>query len=430
MAAVALLAAGYLAVREARDGSGLDVGSRGGLVAVLVATLAGMLAVVAVAFRPERGGLRRLALTSKVVAAVFLAALFGLWYLASSEVRDAPTQGTAVVARAEVDAVLAPYLARAVASPVGPPHQIPTGVFLQSVEFLNANNVEVHGYVWQDYAPGIPVEIVRGFVLPEAVDGAYGAEEIYREETAAGGERIGWSFHAVLRQTFDYLRYPFDHQEVSLRLWHPDLRRRAVLVPDFGAYPEIDPDALPGVGRDFVYQGWNPEFTAFSYVPRTYSSTFGLDGPTIPPGYPELYFTLGLKRQSLNVLFDHGFPQAVIALFLFATLFLTTRDEARRARYGSDGFEILRFCGALLFVAILAHNRLRESVASDRVVYLETMSFLVYLALLLIVLNAVLIVQPPRYQVIEYEDNAMPRIVFWPLLLGSLFLISLLILAT
>lgn len=87
-----------------------------------------------------------------------------------------------------------------------------------------------------------------------------------------------------------------------------------------------------------MYQGWAPKFAAFSYVPRSYSSTFGLDGPGIPECYPELYYTLGLRREAFNSLFDHAFPEAVVALLLYATLFITTRDEERQRRYGAYTF--------------------------------------------------------------------------------------------
>ena len=403
----ALVIAVILAVRVA-DGDGTGIRSDGVLVAISTAIVLSLLGLILLALHPERGGLRRLAGVSWVITVVFLAALGSLWYLTTSEVRDRPTSGIPVDTQVEVDAALAPYLARADAAAVAPPYQVPTGVFLQSINFIDSHDVAVHGYVWQEYAAGIPTDVPRGVVLPEAVEDSYGAQEVYREPTADGGERIGWSFHAVLRQRFNYRRYPFDHQEVGVRLWQADLRHQAVLVPDFSAYPSTDARELPGVGPDFVYQGWQPEFTAFSYAPRTYSSTFGLAGPTALPDYPELTFTFGVRRESFGPFFDHAFPQVVVALLLYATLFLTSPDVTVRRGYGFYVFEILRFCAALLFVAILAHNQLRDAIASDQLVYLETFPFLVYLALLLVALNGLLVELPLFARGGGFGDNASP----------------------
>ena len=433
VAIAALVAAVILAVRVA-DGNGTGVRSDGVLIAISTVTVLSLLGLVLLTLHPEHGGLRRLAAVSWVVTVVFLAALGSLWYLTTSEIRDRPTSGTPVDTPAEVDAALAPYLAEVDAAGRAQPYRVPTGVFLEAINFVDSHDVAVHGYVWQEYAADIPADIDRGFVLPEAAEDTFGATEVYRDATADGGERIGWSFHAVLRQQFDYRRYPFDHQEVWVRLWQADLRDQTVLVPDFSAYPSTDARELPGAGPDFVYQGWQPEFTAFNYAPQTYSSTFGLARPIALPNYPELNFILGIRRESFGPFFDHAFPQVVVALLLYATLFLTSPDEALRGRFGYSIFQMLTFCAALLFVAILSHNQLRDAITSDQLVYLETFPFLVYLALLLVALNGLLVELPhpardgDSSDSSDSGDSAIPRLIFWPLLLGILFIISLIVL--
>ncbi len=118
--------------------------------------------------------------------------------------------------QADVDAYLHSELSHDPSAPGGA-WLIPTGVFVQSLQFNTANNVQVSGYVWQKYADNIPADITRGFVLPEAVAEAYRSTEAYRVHEN-GAEVIGWYFSATLRQSFDYGHYPFDRQDVWLRI--------------------------------------------------------------------------------------------------------------------------------------------------------------------------------------------------------------------
>lgn len=174
LAVIPLLAATVLVVRDVRD-PGDFTGSTGGLVPALVSALIGLLLLVVAVMRPEEGGVGRLGRTSNVAPVVLTTGLLCLWYIAGTEVRDEPTLGTPVIDRAEVDSAIAPYLAGIDATTMARRYEIPTGVFLQSVEFLDSNNVEVSGYVWQRYAADFPAEVERGFVLPETIEDAYTA---------------------------------------------------------------------------------------------------------------------------------------------------------------------------------------------------------------------------------------------------------------
>jgi hypothetical protein len=354
---------------------------------------------------------------------VLLALLVGVWSQAGSTTRDAPGIGSPVLDQAEVDA----FLANRPDPPAPGSVRIPTGVFVQSVEFLDTTNVQVTGYIWQTYPDTVPPDIQRGFVLPEAVTEAYQAEEVYRHATD-GGETIGWYGHATLRQPFTYGRYPFDRHDVWLRLRHPDLGRDVLLVPDFAAYAEMTPTALPGLEEHFVYEGWDPEFTGFSYVLNRYTTTFGVGTNPAPGPTPELYYSIGLKRDVLSPLLDQVLPLGVIALLLFMTLTLATQDHARQERLGNHPFDVLWFCTALLFVVILSHNGIRGAVSPQQIAYLEIFPFTLYVAILLVALNTMLLALPSVPRLVAYRDNLLPRLLYGPLLCGCLLLLTLIIL--
>ncbi|MGH3144981.1 MAG: hypothetical protein ACRDTR_04175, partial [Rubrobacter sp.] len=55
-----------------------------------------------------------------------------------------------------------------------PPVFIPTGLYIESIQFKGPYDVQVSGYVWQRYANDLPKDLVpedpddTGFVMPEA----------------------------------------------------------------------------------------------------------------------------------------------------------------------------------------------------------------------------------------------------------------------
>ena len=393
------------------------------LVPILVALLGFVLTLAVAVLRPERGETGRLIATATIWSVALLVALGCVWYLIQAAVHDDPAVGQLVTSQREVDAYLAQHLP-ATDGGAGMPFLIPTGVMVQSFEFQNAFDVEVTGYVWQKYAPAIPPEITRGFVLPEAED-AYAAEEAYRFTAADGTEVIGWYFHATLRQAFDYRRYPFDRQDIWLRLWHHDFGRRVVLVPDFASYDDLDPMALPGIEAQFVYDIWEPEYAAFSYAINRYNTSLGFAPSAERTGFPELYFNVGLKRSFVSPFFDHIVLAIVVALLLFAILVLTTTDEERRQRFGISTFGVLGSCSGLLFAVVVKHGQVRSSISPHQIAYLEALPFILYVAIVLVALNAILLVSPVRIGLIEYRHNLLPPLLYWPLLLGLLLTVTL-----
>lgn len=414
---------GYRYAREHRSFVPATTGPE--LVPILLALLAFLFLLAILALRPERERRERLWWTSATVSGLCLIGLVGLWYLIATAVRDEAAVGTTVLNQAEVDAFLARALPAGAAGADGVVHRIPTGVFVQSLEFVSANNVEVSGFVWQEYADTVPATIPRGFVLPEAIDEAYEATEAYRRRVP-GGEVIGWYVHAVLRQSFDYRRYPFDHQDMWLRLWHEDFDQGLVLVPDFRSYTDMAPKELPGLERDFVYAGWDPEFAVFSYGRNRYNTTFGY-GPEVRRGVrPELYYSIGLKRDFLGPLLDTGIPLGVVALLLFATLLLTTNDTRWRQHLGSGAYRLIEYAAVLMFGVLLEHNQIRSSITSQQIAYVEYIPIMLYVAILLVSLNAIVFDSSAHIRWVEYQDNLLPKLLYWPLMLGALLTITLL----
>ena len=285
---------------------------------------------------------------------------------------------------------------------------VSTGAFIQSIEFVSSTNVKVTGYIWQKYRRGAHRGLSRGFVLPEAdepvvkevyhreLDGQSGpvtggrgvtfstsgapaasacreADDVHKGDRGPRdcSELVGWYFSATLRQNFSYEQYPFDSQDVWLRLWHQDFDRNVVLVPDLASFEFTNPAALPGVEQDFVLPGWTPKGAGFEYRRHGYNTNFGIERYVGQESFPELYFSVHITREFLGPFVLHFLPQFVVATLLFLILLMGSKEGDKAKWLGFTAKDVLRACSVLVIVLIFAHTSLRRTLVSASLVYLE-----------------------------------------------------------
>jgi len=156
--------------------------------ATIVLAVVAAMALSVLVFRPERGELWSLVKTSAAWSITLLLALIVAWWAIAGTERQNRWHGTLLTSDVQTDAYLAGHLAKN-ADPI----RIPTGVMIQSMEFLSGDDVQVSGYIWQRYGPDVPSDVERGVVLAEAVQEAYDTTEAYRYEEN-GVETVGWYF--------------------------------------------------------------------------------------------------------------------------------------------------------------------------------------------------------------------------------------------
>jgi hypothetical protein len=330
--------------------------------------------------------------------------------------------GARITAPQDLDAFIAAH-----PEPFAPyDYRVPTGVLLQSFEFLDSHNVELSGYVWQRYGPEIPEHVVRGVVFPEALEEAHDAQEAWRVERD-GTEYIGWYFSGQFRQNFDYALYPFDRQGIWLRLWHPDMVENVLLVPDFAGFHDLTPQTLPGIDTQFVYGGWDPVLSEFTYALHNYNVDFGLGNGITGDPEPELYFNLSLERDFLGPMLEHGVLEAAIAILLFLLLMMLSPGTVLHERVGLTSFDLIVAAGGLLFAVILDHNSIRSGIQSQSPTYLEWFPLLLSCFIVLVVLSAVLRDRQWRIPLLGYSGDLVPVLAYWPALLGALLAVTLVI---
>jgi hypothetical protein len=329
--------------------------------------------------------------------------------------------GTPLLGQGDVDR----YLAAQPAQPSGQPRiLIPTGVFIESIEFTSAFDPVVSGLIWQRYGSAVPADVARGFTLPDGSD-IQSAEAYHLTE--GDTQVIGWTFRATLRQQFIYNQYPFDRHYIWVRINPADLTHNVALTPDFASYTTIRPEALPGVQPTLILENWDLQQTFFSYYTHDYNTDLGIADSSRQTGYPELYFNIGMSRQILSAFIAYIVPPVVALVMLFGVLLLTTRRSERREPAGWSSTNVLAYTAALFFVVIVSHVNLRQQVSANGILYLGWFYFVTYLAILLVSINAVVFILASEQRLIQLEDNIISKLLYWPVLTFALLVITVIV---
>ena len=393
-------------------------------------------------YRAHRGGFLNLWAVSITVSALCIAGITYMWVLNSTSLSRADESNILLLDQATLEQTVAD-LSGDVSEPVTIKADeflkptlitIPTGVFIRSMRFEGARNIVVTGQIWQKYSDGLPDWVkpapgdgLPGFDLPQA-DSTYSEDvkELYRR-IDGDQEIIGWSFRANLRQDFDFSRFPFDREEARIRILHKNFDQGVLLIPDLVSYSTTDPTALPGLDQDnIVLPGWEVEESFFSLRVTTYNTNFGIQSRSRLQKFPELYFNISLSRRILDPFISRMIPLALVALLLFAVLIIVT---SRRERIGLLGFStstVLSYCAALLFVVVISQISLRSDLTAQGLLYMEFFYFVIYGAILSVSLNSILFATFPNLRFIQYRDNLVMVLLFWPMLFGLILIVTLL----
>ncbi len=300
-------------------------------------------------------------------------------------------------------------------------NEVFAGVFVNTVEFQD-DNVVVSGIVWQRYLDRLDREIEPGFTFPDDVRSTTFTPAYDRVN---GRERtVGWRFQTTLQTSMDFSQFPFDAEDVSIRLRHREFDKPIVLIPDIPQYDLIVPVARPGLEDGFEVNGWTVDRSFFNYTTTNINSRFGIPDFSRVGTVPELRFNVRLKRDFLNVFTSRMLPLIVVSFLVFAVLMTVSTHDERRTQFGTTTATVLAFAGSLMFVTILGHNALRSALNSSQIIYLEYFYFVAYFAILAVAVNSILINSGRARGMLFYRDNIIAKLGFWPMVTGAGFLIT------
>lgn len=297
--------------------------------------------------------------------------------------------------------------------------EVPTGLLIRHIAFENLKKVNIVGSLWQRYIADNKSESL-GFYFPNAVD----QEKTPILSSKDNNQFSSWDFNAKVYQDFDYTEFPFDFKHISLHIRPLELKNNIVLVPDFEAYLVTNPRSLPGINKGLNVYGWNLYKSYFSYdidhkLSTTISKYLG------EKNIPQLHFNIILKRSFLHSFIAHIIPLLLALIFLF--FILRAISIGRIENSPSIGF-ILTPIGviiSLFFAVILAHISLRNSLEGQPLFYLEYFYIIAYLIMFAALLITFSIVTNMKVRFIDYKNTIIPQILYWPVVLGLGFIVTI-----
>ncbi|BDX04908.1 cache domain-containing protein [Planctobacterium marinum] len=331
--------------------------------------------------------------------------------------------GTEVITnKADLRTFVKDYSKNTLRSHKEPPIFVPTGVALQSMKMDSENNLKLTGYIWQRFMLANNYEIEKGVVFPESSETNI---RLVYDEVANGYQTLGWAFETVIPEHFEYETYPFDKQLVWLRIWPKEYLEHVVLLPDLESYDNMNTSNRPGLEQDFSVGGWRVERSFFDIRENSFNSNMGIANRANKNQAPELHFNIAISRNFIDPFVSYLFPVIIVLLMLYAVLLTNSKDENRIGLIGFNALEVLASASALFFVALLAHVELRSHIGANELIYMEYFFIIAYIMILIVSVNSILFSWGFNITMIQYQDNNIPKLLYWPVLGGLLFFFTM-----
>jgi hypothetical protein len=394
-------------------------GVRRGFVRIVFAALLLAFAAALLAFHVERGGPQVLWGSAIALSVILLTAIGATWGLTmrypdrngetSVHILDEAAMYKFITAHLEKDMHEAPL-------------QIPVGVLVRTVRFVDASDLVVSGTIWQripvarrgEAQPGIEMPDAEVFDLKDPVTTQQGDTDV-----------TSWTFRATLREPSVWSqKYPFDRALVRFRILPRPSAVRVILVPALSSYELLMPSALPGIDKSIVLPGWDMDHSYFSYVAQN-TQTSAAAPVSLSGLLPyDLSFNLVTQRQFLDPFVSSILPIIVIACLLFGLLIVGSKNNQKVSATGFRATDVLRASVSLLFPALVAQVNLRSKIGGNEIIYIEYFYFILYVAILGVSANALTFTLGAR-GVSQVRDNLIPKLLFWPAILGACFAVTL-----
>jgi hypothetical protein len=295
---------------------------------------------------------------------------------------------------------------------VEPPTIIPTGIYVERIDFVDSYNVNMGGIIWQKYPVDIADDVsigVRFSQVSPFAEASY-LEETYRE-TISGKEGeesyllIGWDFRITLRLNLNYAFYPFDKRHLDIELKPMSHKDNLLLVPDLESYDFTSPAQLSGLDPNIEMSGNQITRSYFNFTTETYDSDFGYGSKTYLENIPVLHFNVHIKRLLLNAFVTYLIPIFVALSLIYILIMAVTKTEARQG--------IIESMAAFFFVLIFSHIDLRKDVVTADVMFMEYFYFITYFLIVASTLNLMAYTKS-KTSLFDFNDNQVYRAIYFP----------------
>jgi hypothetical protein len=252
-----------------------------------------------------------------------------------------------------------------------------------------------------------------------------------------------WKFSVKLYQQLNYQFYPFDVQQLKMRIHHIN-KDKEFFIPDFdniynhavAIYDQAeaidstrDENSLlilnesthkriarinQGIKSDLELSDWIIEDAHYQLGKSEQLSSISTEkyGKT-----PEFIQTIHIKRKMLGPIISNFLLLFIISMILFVLVLLMEKIK--------DPGNLIAAYVTLFFSLLLSHFKLREDLQFHEVVYVEWYYFILYLILMLLIVYKYLHQSEIKLGLLEQNESLMVKVLFWPFLIGSMLVFTI-----
>ncbi|RLD82129.1 MAG: hypothetical protein DRJ07_08515, partial [Bacteroidetes bacterium] len=301
--------------------------------------------------------------------------------------------------------------------------EVPTGIFLYDIDFLDAYNVAVIGKIWQKIPDTLKNVQDINFVFPQAA--AEGISVRVRPNLKKHVDDYWlyrYDFNATLQFDINYLNYPLNLKTLDLQISYPSFEDQVVLTPDIKSYKYINPSSKPGISTDIYMPDSEVLSSYYSFGEHNFNTSLGDEYYEGLNETPVLTFNILIKNVIINAIISNIIPIFIIAIMVFLLPFTIDKKDGEIKEGGS--LSIIQASAGFFFILLLAHIQLRNSIETPGITYIELYYFVMYFMLTLMSAAVLLFLKTNKYPILEYKHNLIFKISYWPILLLSIYLIT------
>jgi hypothetical protein len=367
----------------------------------------------------DRGEIEGLSVATTLILLANVLLIGGLQH--SLDAQTFPTDSPAIVDTSALGGIISAENARAETLKLDEPTVIPTGLYIERLEFADSYNVNMGGVIWQKYPSRVVDDIDIGIRLPQMSPFAEAAflEESYRrtvegKEGEASYLLVGYDFRVTLRLNLSYRDYPFDKRHLDIRLAPASRTDNVLLVPDLAGYSDTNPTSLSGIDPDVKLPGNRIVETYFNFSFEEFETDFGYGASGSYSHMPLLHFNIHQKRYLLNAFVTYLIPVFVTLSLIYILIFACEKTEARQG--------IIESMAAFFFVLIFSHIDLRKDIVTADLIFMEYFYFITYLMIILSTFNLITYTKS-RVNIFDHNENQIYRAVYFPLFLSLILIV-------
>ncbi len=143
----------------------------------------------------------------------------------------------------------------------GEVHYLPIGFLFYAIK-INGEIVTLYSYPWLKKNDERDKDIKMSFIAMNATrENKTWAEDVIAYDHS---KDASWQELLQIHTHFDYNKYPFDQQQITILFEHEQSLKNIILMPDFIAYKWAT-TPFPPLAEDFTIRGWNIKNAYFFY---------------------------------------------------------------------------------------------------------------------------------------------------------------------